>query len=125
MGQDLYGWVRTGTAEPLTAETILPPKRVEPKVNPIEQLERLLATWEKLGQGERNILLVFLMRLYAGQRKYGKLDTNKKDWTYEALEEALDMAVYMSCALQAKSEKAFNAAVSDAEKEVLSAKTAH
>jgi hypothetical protein len=61
------------------------------------------------------------MRLKAGQRLHGKLSRDKKDWTYEALEEVLDACVYMSCALEASSGKAFDSAVADAEREVLSA----
>jgi hypothetical protein len=89
----------------------------------MEQLERLLDTWEKLGEGERNVLMVYVMRLYAGQRKFGKLSRTKRDWTYEALEEAVDAAVYLSCALEAKSSDAFNNALKDAEDEVRANRT--
>ena len=82
------------------------------------QLDRLLETWEKLGEGERNILLTFTMRLYAGQRKFGPLRRDKKDWKYEAIEEALDLAVYLSCALEDKAFKAFQSMQADAEIEV-------
>lgn len=85
----------------------------------MEQLDRLLETWTKLGEGERNILMTFLMRLWAGQRRHGPLTRDKKDWTYEALEEALDGCVYLSCALERKSNMAFDAALLDAETEVL------
>lgn len=78
----------------------------------------LLETWEKLGEGERNILMTFLMRLYAGQRKFGPLTRDKKDWKYESIEEALDLAVYLSCALESKAHKAFHSAVEDAIAEV-------
>ena len=86
--------------------------------SPLVQLDRLLETWEKLGEGERNVLMVFLMRLYAGQRKFGKLTRDKKDWKYEALEEAIDGAVYLACALESQSAKAYDSALADAEAEV-------
>lgn len=64
-------------------------------------VEVLLDTYEKLGPLERKVLLTFLHRLYAGQRKYGKLSEDKKEWTWEAAEEALDASVYLSVSLVA------------------------
>ncbi len=89
---------------------------------PFERLERLLYVYEKLAQGERNILLVLANRIYAGQRLHGPLTRDKKDWPYEALEEHLDSCVYMACALEAKSALAYANSVSDAEDEVIRSK---
>jgi len=77
-------------------------------------LDRLLDLWEKLGERERTITLTFLSRLYAGQRKYGKITNSKKDWSYEAIEEALDASVYLSCLLQDKSDKALQNSMPEA-----------
>ncbi len=66
--------------------------------------------------------MVYTMRLLNGQRKFGKLNPDKKDWTYEALEEALDYGVYMACALHQKAQKAFQASLSDTETEVKEAR---
>lgn len=67
-------------------------------------IEHILGIWEKLGPMERSILNTLAYRIYAGQRKYGQLDESKKDWTWEAAEEGLDQAVYLSCALVAFTE---------------------
>jgi len=81
-------------------------------------VDQLLDVWEKLGVRERKVLLTVAMRLWAGQRRHGELVVEKKDWNYEALEEAIDASVYLACALNDRSEKAFGAMVADAEKEV-------
>ena len=86
------------------------------------QLDRLLTVWEKLQQGERNILLVLANRIYAGQRLHGPLTRDKKDWPYEALEEHLDSCVYMACALEASSAKAYEHSIRNEENEVLQRK---
>ncbi len=83
-----------------------------------ENLDTLLNTWEHLGIRERKLVLVYMMRLWNGQRKYGKISLQKKEWRYEALEEALDACVYLSAALEDSSELAFKNAVGDAENEV-------
>lgn len=62
-------------------------------------IESLLTVWEKLGMMERSVLNTLAWRLYAGQRKYGKLEENKKEWTWEAAEEGLDQSVYLAAAL--------------------------
>lgn len=84
----------------------------------MEHLNKLLDVWEKLGERERKITLTFMNRLWAGQRKYGPLTAFKKDWTYEAIEEALDASVYLSCALQDRCDKAFEVSVAMEEAEV-------
>lgn len=81
-------------------------------------LDSLLSNWEKLGQREKKILATVAARLYAGQRRHGVLTEDKKDWTYEALEEHMDAVVYLACALNDKTDKAFKAMVTDAETEV-------
>ncbi len=43
---------------------------------------------------EREVLDMFAMRLLAGQRAYGLLREDKKDWAKESLEECLDNSVY-------------------------------
>ncbi len=90
--------------------------------NSLDDMDKVLDVWEKLGERERKLVLVYGMRLLAGQRKYGKLSLQKKKWTYEALEEALDACVYLSAALEDSSELAYEAMVDDAEKEVLQSK---
>jgi hypothetical protein len=66
----------------------------------MEDLNQLLNVWEKLGRQERNILLTYAARIYAGQRKYGVFDSSKKrEWKWEAMEEVLDLSVYIGKAL--------------------------
>lgn len=90
-------------------------------MNPgMEKLDRLLSVWEKLGERERLVLLTFASRLWNGQRKYGPLKVGKKDWAYEAIEEALDASVYLTALLQDKVELAFERAAKEAEEEVRS-----
>lgn len=81
-------------------------------------IHKLLEAYENLGERERKILTTLAMRLWAGQRRHGKLTVDKKDWGYEAIEEALDASVYLACMLSDKVDKAFMNMVSDAEKEV-------
>ena len=85
-------------------------------------LDRLLDVWEKLGERERQVLVTLGQRLYVGQKRHGKLSIDKKDWTYEAIEEALDGSIYLTCALSDRVDKAFNNAVADAEAEVIESK---
>lgn len=54
---------------------------------------------------ERSVLNTIAWRLYAGQRKYGKLEETKKEWTWEAAEEGLDQSVYLAAALVALTEE--------------------
>lgn len=84
------------------------------------QIEQLLNVWEKLAVRERKCLLTFGMRILAGQRKFGPMTVDKKDWPYEAIEEALDASVYLTALLNDRVEKAYNNMVNDAETEVLS-----
>lgn len=67
-------------------------------------IEHILTVWEKLGPMERSILNTLAYRILKGQRDYGMLHENKKDWNWEAAEEGLDQAVYLSCALVAFTE---------------------
>ena len=84
----------------------------------LTQLDRFLGLWEKLQLGERNILLVFMQRLYNGQKKFGPIDRAKRLWTYEALEEALDASVYLAAALEARAYEAYESSVEQEEAEV-------
>ena len=84
-------------------------------------MNQLLDLWEKLAERERLCFLTYGMRLHAGQRKFGPLTKAKKDWSYEAIEEALDASVYLTALLNDRAEKAFDSMVSDAEAEVVAA----
>ena len=88
---------------------------------PRASLETLLDLYERLGAREKLVLQTFGQRLYAGQRRYGVLTEGKKDWKYEAIEEALDASVYLTALLNDSVDRAFDAMVSDAEKEVTEA----
>ncbi len=55
---------------------------------------------EALDTRERRVLLRIAKRLLEGQLMYGPLFVGKKDWKREAKEEAMDMAVYLSAALE-------------------------
>ncbi len=85
------------------------------------QLEQLLNVWDKLEARERLCVLTFAMRIHSGQRKFGPMTRDKKDWQYEAIEEALDASVYLTALLNDRAEKAFDNMVSDAEAEVTAA----
>lgn len=76
---------------------------MEVQLNP---LDIVLDTWEKLGPVERRVLATLATRIYAGQRRYGLLEYNKKAWTWEACEEALDQSVYLACELLNATEEA-------------------
>ncbi len=65
----------------------------------LDPLSIVLETWEKLGEVEKRVLSTLATRIYAGQRRYGKLEYDKKAWTWEATEEALDQSVYLACEL--------------------------
>lgn len=55
---------------------------------------------DRLGQMELDVLCRIAERLHAGQMAYGELSPAKKHWSLEAQQEALDMAVYLSCLLE-------------------------
>ncbi len=82
------------------------------------QLEQLLNIWEALASRERLCLLTYGMRIMAGQKKFGPMTLAKKDWAYEAIEEALDASVYLTALLNDRVEKAYDSMVADAEAEV-------
>jgi hypothetical protein len=52
----------------------------------------------ELGVDELRVLDRIAARLQIGQRQYGELDiaTDARDWTEEALQEALDLSVYLA-----------------------------
>lgn len=58
-------------------------------------LDSLLDCWEFLGKKEKAIVVLFAKRVLAGQRKYGEVSTDKKNWTWESLEETLDGSFYL------------------------------
>ncbi len=64
-----------------------------------KRLERILECYEELGENEREVLLTFVNRLHQGQKAYGKLYLGKKRWSWEAYEEAMDLAVYAACGM--------------------------
>lgn len=55
-----------------------------------------------LHEDELRVLLRIADRLADGQHRYGilRLETDRRDWDNEARAEALDLAVYMACALE-------------------------
>lgn len=67
-----------------------------PRIGATQGVELLLEMWEKLGSREREILLTYGWRLVAGQRKYGLIENKVKEWDMEAMEEAMDAAVYLA-----------------------------
>jgi hypothetical protein len=52
----------------------------------------------ELGVDELRVLDRIAARLQVGQKQYGelRLDTDTRDWTEEALQEALDLSVYLA-----------------------------
>lgn len=93
--------------------------RMNDRMEALEQLDRLLGTWEKLAERERLCVLTYAMRILQGQKKFGPMTLAKKDWPYEAIEEALDSSVYLTAALNDRVELALARMVSEAEAEVL------
>ena len=55
----------------------------------------------QLGPDEIHVLTAIARRLTMGRKAYGPLDIagDARDWKREATEEALDLAVYLSCEL--------------------------
>lgn len=64
-----------------------------------KRIERILECYEELGENEKEVLLTFVNRLRNGQKAFGKLYLGKKRWSWEAYEEALDLAVYAACGM--------------------------
>ncbi len=87
-------------------------------LRPAESLDNLLTIWEKLATRERKVFLAFGYRLWSGQRLHGELSVDKKDWKFEAVEEALDASVYLACMLCDQADKAIAAMLPDAEAEL-------
>lgn len=54
-----------------------------------------------LGDDEEEVLRVLRGRLEMGQKQYGKLDIARdgREWTKEAMEETLDLCVYLAIRL--------------------------
>lgn len=59
---------------------------------------------QQLHPREQRVLRRIAVRLLTGQALFGPLSYGKKDWTKEAKEEAMDMAVYLSALLEDDSE---------------------
>ena len=62
--------------------------------------DNLIHAADRLGRMELDVLVRIAGRLVAGRNQYGDLTPNKKNWLKEAQEEAMDMAVYLSCFLE-------------------------
>ncbi len=67
----------------------------------ISPFDDLFVLIEKLGDDERRVLTETARRLAMGRKHYGDLDLDgdSREWTKEALEEALDMSNYLAMAL--------------------------
>lgn len=72
------------------------------------KVEQLLEIWESLAETERMVLLTYAKRLQKGQRLFGPMYVDKKDWAYEAIEEALDASIYLTALLSDRVTKAYN-----------------
>lgn len=66
------------------------------------QVGRLLEYYELMKPNERKALVEIARRMFWGQTQYGPLRHGKKNWQQEALEEAMDMSVYLAAALTLK-----------------------
>lgn len=55
----------------------------------------------RMGDDELRVLVTLARRLAMGREQYGELriDRDRRDWTKEASEEALDLSVYLAIAL--------------------------
>ena len=62
--------------------------------------DRLGRAWSKLGPRARLVLVQIAERLEAGAEQYRDDFEKRRDWRREALEEALDQAVYAARGLQ-------------------------
>lgn len=67
-----------------------------------EQLGELVDIVDKLEPDARELLLEQARRLIIGQRQYGRvdLDTDRRNFVREALEECLDQTIYTLAALK-------------------------
>jgi hypothetical protein len=66
-----------------------------------ESTGELVSIARQLGDDERRVLTMIARRLLDGRGSYGPLDiaTDPRDWKAEGAQEALDLAVYLSCEL--------------------------
>lgn len=64
-------------------------------------IARINSGLRQLGPDEVAVVDAVIGRLLLGRAQYGQLNlaADKRDWRKEASEEALDLAVYMSCSL--------------------------
>jgi hypothetical protein len=67
-------------------------------MSPTAELKAIVDT---LGADEVRVLVAIARRLAMGRKAYGPLDIagDARDWKREATDEALDLAVYLSCEL--------------------------
>jgi hypothetical protein len=67
----------------------------------VEAASELGSIVDTLGPDEVRVLTAIARRLAVGRKVYGQLDVagDARDWKREATEEALDLAVYLSCEL--------------------------
>ena len=77
-----------------------PPLGRDPRAEGIEvtSADKIVALLSHLNDDETTVLLRITERLVIGRKQYGALDvaTDRRDWTKEANEEALDLAVYLA-----------------------------
>lgn len=68
------------------------------EADPRAELDGIVA---QLGPDEVKVLVAISRRLAMGRRVYGTLDIagDRRDWKWEATDEALDLAVYLSAEL--------------------------
>jgi len=62
--------------------------------------DTVVALWARLGERERRVVKRFVERLYEGQKLYGTLTKDKKNWRKETQEEALDASGYLCAQLE-------------------------
>lgn len=80
-------------------------------MTPGEKQVELTAIMESLNDDERNVVLDVALgiarRMFTGRQRYAPLDlaTDRRDWTTEAAEEALDGAAYLAMALLQRGKK--------------------
>ena len=60
------------------------------------QLGELLKVWKDLEPRERRAVLLYASRVLQGQKLFGPVFKNKKNWAKEALEEGIDASVYLT-----------------------------
>jgi hypothetical protein len=62
----------------------------------------IVTAWSRLGPRAQQLLLALARRLVLGAERYGDFPT--RDFKKEALEEALDLAIYLAAELETPNE---------------------